>query len=247
MCETKLVAVHKWEERGLWKAPFKVIAVISMPAQSLGESNPNGFQNAMAEAQFQATQWGVALGSCDVCGTGIHNHFVIADSAGHRFVVGCDCVMKTDDTKLMTEAKAAERKRLRAARQKKAEEQREIDRLDWVARLEAERAANGGLTNGEVIQRAKDEEKRQIAIKFSAENDWLLKVIRGMSGDFIDSMVEQLETGPIRRLSDRCVSILGEIYAKSNGRRGSKAFNAAVDEFTVKSDIHEDDVTEGID
>ena len=44
-------------------------------------------------------------------------------------------------------------------------------------------------------------------------------------------MIEQLQHRAFSELSPRCQEVIGEIYAKLAGRMGSKAYNAALDEF----------------
>lgn len=66
---------------------------------------------------------------------------------------------------------------------------------------------------------------------FSTENNWLINVLRDQSGDFCASMIQHLESDSILDLSDKCLRILADIYAKSHGRRNSKAYEKAYDEF----------------
>jgi hypothetical protein len=63
----------------------------------------------------------------------------------------------------------------------------------------------------------------------------LAAIIRGASrqdGDFCDSIAKDLESGAaLEEMSPRAASIIEEIYAKRSGRRGSKKYNSAVEEF----------------
>ncbi len=77
---TKVVKiVHPFERAGLGKAPFRCINVI--------EKAYTPFPGAPSKA----------AGSCDYCGTGIRWAYVIKGSdESPNFLVGCDCVAKTD-------------------------------------------------------------------------------------------------------------------------------------------------------
>ena len=75
--------VHPFELAGLGKAPFQYV----------------GFEHRTFQASPDApVQCG---GSCQYCGTGITNFFFIESSDGKKFHVGCDCVEKTGDKKLI--------------------------------------------------------------------------------------------------------------------------------------------------
>jgi len=232
MCDTKMVVIHQWEDKGHGKAPFSFVSMISMPSAEAYGSNVEGYNNAMADAWRSAKQFDVRLGSCDVCGTGIHNHCVIRDANGKHFVVGCDCVEKTDDSKLITATKNANRLRVKAAKAEKAAKQREQQRLNSLAVLESERAANGGLTNSELAEKKFQADSQSQREKFSLENKWILDVLKQCyQGDFVVSMIENLERRSLWELSDRGIRILCEIYGKHFGRSGSKKYLAAEEEF----------------
>lgn len=92
-------SVHPFELAGLGKAPFRVV----------------GF----SVRKYQACQGAPVQpgASCDYCGTGIMNVFEILSSDARKFVVGCDCVAKTGDVKLIAEVKASQAERRAAAKQ----------------------------------------------------------------------------------------------------------------------------------
>jgi hypothetical protein len=77
--------VHKFERRGLGKAPFSVIGYGREVFQAI-PGDPNC-----------PLQPGT---SCDYCGTGIMDVAYIRSSDGKEFKVGCDCVAKTGDAGL---------------------------------------------------------------------------------------------------------------------------------------------------
>lgn len=233
--ETLLVAVHKWQDQGVGIAPFRLVGFFSMPSMSLAETNPSGYQNAMYAAHMEAKSHGInSIGSCDVCGTGIHNHYVIRDAAGKKFVVGCDCVEKTNDTKLITAVKNEERLRSKAKRDAARQQKRDEERANRIALEEKERSENGGFTLAEIAAKNREKDRLAEMEKHRTENAWLLEVLRGQSGDFVHSMIQELQQRSIQSLSPRCVSILKDIYGKSFGRGGSKAYHAAVYDFSEK-------------
>ena len=225
------VLTHLWQEQGLGKAPFRALCIISVPSKSLCEANPEAYNNAWRECSQQARALGVELCSCQSCGMSLENNVVIRDAEGKNFVVGCDCAGKVGDTKLTTEVKLLEKARQRKIKEAKLEAERVAREARIAADQAAQRERNGGLTDAEVAARARQAAEDAKREKFTAENLWLLKVLDGMNGDFVASMIEKLEVGPLNGLSDRCVSILSDIYGKAHGRGGSKKYTAAVDEF----------------
>ena len=196
-----LVLTHRWEEAGLGKAPFNVVAVIGMPSSSLAEANPAGYNAAMTGASEEARAFGVGLGSCAACGTGLMNNFVIRDAVGKHFVVGCDCVRKTDDAKLVKRADLLEKRRVKALREaaRKAEwEKRVAHRLAAEA---AERERNGGLTDAEVAAKARTEAEAAKAVEFTAANSWLIDALNADGGNFATSVASDLTSRKITDLS----------------------------------------------
>ena len=89
--------IHKWELDGIGKAPFRLAAVIEIPSKSLLESNVSAYNNLMHEATQQAKQYGVGLGTCDICSTGLHFNYIVKDVNSKYFVVGSECVRKGGD------------------------------------------------------------------------------------------------------------------------------------------------------
>lgn len=227
------VLIHKWQEQGLGQAPFRTLCVISLPSKGLAENNVDAYNNAMAECNQQARALGVHLCTCDSCGMGLQNNFVIQDAVGKRFVVGSDCAMKVGDTKLTTEIKLLEKARQRKIKEAKQLAERQAREIRIAADQAAQRERNGGLTDAEVAARARQAAEDAKREKFTAENGWLLTILDRQAGGgaFVDSMIQSLEVGPLNGLSDKCVSILREIFAKAHGRRGSKAYDAAEEEF----------------
>jgi len=88
------------------------------------------------------------------------------------------------------------------------------------------------------IEREEKERERQLErIKSLAKkkNEWIVDFLSSQSSPFCGSIKKDLEKGkPINELPDRALSILSDIYGKSHGRRNSKKYNTAVDEFWKK-------------
>lgn len=142
-------AVHVFEKAGLGLAPFRCVGLFSLPSQSLLESNPTAYNNAMAEMPR-----GLGCGSCKFCGTGIMHNFIIESRDAKRFVVGSDCVAKTGDAGLRKQTRAA---RLTVVREQRAT-RRQMARAEREAIWAAERAARAEefkVQYAALIERAK--------------------------------------------------------------------------------------------
>lgn len=228
---------HDWEEK-VGQAPYRLVTVVSFPSPTLAERNPSGYQIAAMEAAEQARGLGVHLGICDICGMGLMNNYVCQNSDGGRFVVGCDCATHLHDARLSTEVQEAERKRQRELARQRLQERWEAERI---TREAAERERNGGLTDREIEAERRKKAAAEAAAKAqkaATDNAWLIAILEQVqtSGDFIPSMIDKLNHEPVRDLSDRCITILSEIYAKHvGGRKGSKAYKAAEADFYAKA------------
>lgn len=111
--------IHKFESRGLGKAPFQFTGLVTEKVYCACPGAP---------AQPGST--------CDYCGTCIKYEFWVRSSDGNEFKVGCDCIHKTGDSGLIKQISAAERK-LRDAKNTTARErrkQRDAEALDFAKR-----------------------------------------------------------------------------------------------------------------
>jgi hypothetical protein len=116
--------VHKFEAAGLGRAPFRVLRMEVRTYQ------------ACPGAPVQVG------GSCDYCGTGIKETYIIQDADGKEFKVGNQCVYKTADEGLI---KVVETETRKAAREKRAarQEARELEAVEALTE-DAVRAALAG-------------------------------------------------------------------------------------------------------
>jgi len=210
----ELLTLHPFESAGLGQSPFRLVAV----RENVYSAAPDHVQ---------------AGGSCKYCGQGIRYECVIQSRDGKTFEVGMDCVRKVyrADNRVLQAAEREMAKINKAKRDAIKEAKREAQRVAYAAELDRQRAVNGGLTDYELNDARIESEMKAREAKHASANKWLIEAIDGMPGDFAASMVEKLKQGPLGGLSDRMLSCLCEMYAKTHGRRGSKAFSQAEEFF----------------
>lgn len=81
--------LHPFERAGLGLAPFRCVGVEHRvgPIKTTDPKFPG--------VTFEVGAPGQPMGTCDYCGTGIADCYVIRSADGKKFVVGSDCVMRT--------------------------------------------------------------------------------------------------------------------------------------------------------
>jgi hypothetical protein len=214
--------LHPFELAGLGEAPFRFLRVTENVYCAPGCPPKAG-------------------GSCDYCGTGIRWEFWVRGRKGPEFKVGCDCIYKLGraDNVLVgavqrAAAKLAMEKR-RAARE--AKYQAQVAKRK--AEEQAQRERNGGLTDKEVAKAKAEAEARAMEAAMEGVNGWLVDVLRALPyySDFVESMRRVLAERPAAQLSPKQLTILRDIYAKAHGRRGSKAYEAAVVDFETRTEV----------
>ena len=107
---------HDWELLGFGPAPYRLLAVLECPDVVDLNNVPEDLRTANA--------LGVGLGSCQVCGHGIRECYVLESADGTRFVVGCDCVLKRDDECRLRDDVTRERNRIRTEKRHAREDAR---------------------------------------------------------------------------------------------------------------------------
>lgn len=209
--------LHPFEVAGLGQAPFRLIAI-----------RRNIYLAAPGHSQ--------AGGCCAYCSQGILWECVIRSHDGQVFTVGQDCVRKLDraDNKLTDAVKRELARIARKDREAAREARWQARRMEIEAELERQRQANGGLTDAEAAQQAQEQAEAEVCRVWRDRNWWLISVIQRQSGEFCRGMCDTLERGPVSGLSDRCQSIIADIYAKAHGRRGSKKYEQAVTDFETR-------------
>jgi len=115
--------IHKFEEAGLGRAPFRFIGVETGAERAAIQMERAS--SGMVYTTNNAT-------SCDYCGQGIMNAYRVRSADGKDFKVGCDCIRKTGDSGLIKCVTEEEKAKRRAANRKRGEAkwQRECDLRD---------------------------------------------------------------------------------------------------------------------
>lgn len=214
--QDQMVREHKHFTMGT--GVYRLVGFWAAPSKSVQERNPEAYNLAMA-SRPKACHF-----SCDHCGTGIQNHFIIRDSAGKDFCVGSSCIEKLGDTRLVTQAQAMERKRQREIRAEKRRQEQLDRQAKYEAELQAQRDRNGGLTDDELArqQRERALAERKVALY---EVMYDITAVLYQAGDFGRSMSLQMQDGDMPTGNARRICI--EILAKQHGRKNSKAYEAA--------------------
>lgn len=219
--------IHAWEAAGLGKAPFECIGMFSLPSPSLAAQNPSAYNN-----QLRMMPKGFSMGTCAACGQALINNYMIEAASGERFSVGCDCVNKTGSAGLIKKVDQI-KKKVAADKRREAKERRlAMQRAQAEAKLAAQRARNGGLTDHEVRQQ-KEERQRWKRIEVVATT--LGPVINALAlkqdrGSFARDMLDTLNRGYLP--NGRALEICCEIYAKHQaqqvtGKTRGKLFDQA--------------------
>jgi hypothetical protein len=220
---------HPFELAGMGVGPFRFVGMVSIPSATLAEKNPSAYQNALADLPRDIIG---GCGTCYNCGHAITNVCIIENAQGDRYGVGTDCVLKTDDPCLGNKAKVAIAKLQRKQRFARATAKREAHRQKWLGSVSNE----AGETNAQRIERERTEqEAAQKARKDAvwAKFGFLLPYLSGPEGGFCASIAAGIRNGQAPH--GRALEICGEIYAKAHGRRGSKAYVEALNEFNNKT------------
>lgn len=223
---------HPFENAGLGKAPFRLIGMYSIPSPALAEVNPAAYQ-----AELAAMPRDCGIGSCAFCGMPLTHNFIIQSADKRRFSVGCDCVDKTGDAKLMSAAEKVELDRKRAIAAAKAAAKRAAQAAAYEAEMAAQRDRNGGLTDWEVEEAARVAAREAEEAKHAAANAWLIEAMSHYpDSSFARDMAKDLARHPLSSFSPRCRDIMRDMFAKLAGRRGSNANNEACDKFDNLAD-----------
>lgn len=220
--ELKEDIYHKWEQiPTVGKPPYKLVNLIEMPPANLLSQNPSGYNNWMRESQQIAKGYHVHIGSCYVCGTGIRYNYVCQNGDKNFFVVGSECVKKSGDSKLMTAVEKQAKELERTKKEEKRFAEQEKKRLEYEQNIAAQRQRNGGLTDYELAQKKRDEEREKHITDVAMKNSWLLEILRKASGNFVFDMIRLLahEGHLARDLSPGQIRVLKDIYSKYTGSK----------------------------
>lgn len=231
---------HVFERSTGVPGPYKFVGCFSIPSPSLAEANVGAYNHALRDLYESQKALGVSGGCCDHCGTPLMHNFVLQGTTGRKFVVGIDCLGRAGE---MTSELKREQERLsrRAAEdRRRAKEAREYN--EFLTRI----GADGFVSVRELFQnsdearvRCERERRERQAREAWTTNAWLIDALAGMAGGFCADMAARLRTHALdlRNFSQRQVDILADVYARRAGRRNSKAYNAAIDEFYAKAGL----------
>lgn len=223
--------LHPFEAAGMGRGPYAFIGAWSFPSPSLAEQNPTAYQNALAMMPRGLVN---GCGTCANCGRSIMNVCIVRDADGARYGVGCDCIEKTDDPSIGRAASIAVAKLDRAKRRDAAARRRAAKHAAWLAevdpatgetreaRMERERA------EGRAAADAREAEAKAAA---DARCGFMLPALDA-SGSFGQELARSIRGGSVPY--GRGLVIACEIYARSFGRGGSKAFVAAFDDAAAR-------------
>jgi len=237
-----MVLEHKFEQQ-VGAAPYRFLFCESLPSSQVAEKNPMAYESRMRELAEIARSNGVTFGDCDVCGTELVHNYVCENADEKRFVVGCDCVGKIGDHKLVSAIGKAEKQRKQELARERREAKRRADSVERDARLDLERKANfeqHGLwiTDYELGRHEAEQERLVLREAMMEQNGWLIDVLQNQPGNFCDSMCDRLLERPFgeHEFTDKMLSVMQDVYGKAHGRRGSKAYDSAIDVFDSKLD-----------
>lgn len=224
--------LHPFEAAGMDHGPYRWAGLYSLPSPEMYEKNTDAANAALREIHSIGLVSGA--GTCSCCGMAIVNIHVIVAATGRKFGVGCDCAEKTGDPAIANKAKVAAA-RLAAAKRRVAAERRRLEKhIRWLDTV----CNDAGETNrARLAREQKEREEAEAARKgnASAKWGWLIDFLAGQSGGFCSSIREGLQAGAVP--SGRAVDILADIWGKAHGGRvGSKAFEAAYEDFFKRFD-----------
>jgi hypothetical protein len=225
---------HPFELAGMGCGPYRFLRTYSIPSAFLAEHNPTGYQAALQEMPKGLAN---GCGTCGHCGRPIRLVCIVKDANGAEWGVGSSCIEKTGDKALGDPAKVAVAKATKAARLAKAQDLKEAKRKLWLAMIDP----ITGETNGARLERENREreaiaaERKALREAEGARWDWLCVVIE-TTGDWGKRCAATIRAGDVPRRDTRFLDVLGDIFARQAGRRGSAAYQAALNTFSIKAD-----------
>jgi hypothetical protein len=216
--------LHPFEASGCGTGPFSFVGIATIPSPSLGEANPDAFNNALKALP----KLDGGCGTCRHCGMAIMVICIVEDSRGRRFGVGSDCIEKVNDDSLGVPAKIAVQRRRREMARARREAKRQEERAAWLAS-----PAGQDFTRKRDERIARHAAEKKLAQEKAAKLDFLKPLLQELSprSGFCRSVLDGLNSEWPSLPFDRGMEILCDIWAKAHGRRGSKAFDDAVEDF----------------
>ena len=181
---------------------------------------------------------------CQYCGHDLRYNYILRDANGKHSVVGCDCVKKSGDAKLVTVTEAArlgiERETRRVAKAARIEREHAA-RMESIAAIRAE--------HGETIEERRDRLHAEATARCAAATAGMfadiiavLQTVETNPGDFVSSILNEITAGrSLSTFPPRAINIIGEVYAraKTGKRKNTAPFIAAQDAFFAALDAAE--------
>lgn len=224
MTSTKTVLVHKNFKMGT--APYRYVGLWSHPSKGIQEVNPEAY-NRLASARPACCKY-----ECDHCGMPITNHYMIKDANGTAFSVGEKCVEKLGEVEFITRADVDRRAHNRKLARARAEKKRAEAAAIREAELQAQRDKNGGLTDYELKEKRRQEEKEAARGGFRRQAAYFIDVLESKESYFCRSIADAMGEGRLPHGGG--IRVVLEIIAKTAGRTNSKAYDAKFDEALAK-------------
>lgn len=219
-------------------AKAKVVGYFSIPHSSLAEKNPDAYNGALRNAPRGA-------GTCANCGMGILHHVVVMTPDGQKYFIGSECAQKVGDHQMRNAVKSKitseQAENIEASRKAKIEEywaktrleaqkkQERIKKWFWVVEqlLGSKSSWEMGETcDGWIIA------KTPSGHSFLYKNDSFDQISIQGNSTFIGGIATSLMSG--FSISERASNIICEILSKRHGRMGSKNYNAAFNDYSIR-------------
>jgi hypothetical protein len=105
--------IHKYEDRGLGKAPYKYLGEWECPSPHMAGNNPEAFRRIVADAPRVDIG---TLNVCQYCGAVLMINHIVLSADGKRFAVGSECIRKYGEESVIRALTKAERIRNKAKR-----------------------------------------------------------------------------------------------------------------------------------
>ena len=119
--------IHKFEERGLGKAPFKWIRVYA-------DIGPRKWVDKKTGIECQSGAPGQPMGTCDYCGTGIMYVNVIRSTDGKESDIGSDCIRRIcEKNSHVTTCVDREVRRMQREKRHEREQSKIVELRGWLA------------------------------------------------------------------------------------------------------------------
>jgi hypothetical protein len=135
-------------------------------------------------------------------------------------------VLKTTHTEVVSKVKLALKQKAKAVREAKRQAEQQARQAAYDAELQAQRDANGGLTDDQVAYKKAYEARKEQLARTNAIVAPVVSVLDAAGGDFCFSIAQGYRNGLLPQ--GRAKDIVIEIVAKQSGRKGSAAYDAAL-------------------